>query len=239
MLAAAGYDVASVAEQRLAGSLDRDLIEHCRAERRCLITLDLDFANPLVFRPSHYAGIAVLRIPPKASAADLLRLIETLADALKAEELAGKLWIVEIGRIRTTRKRTRRIRQLEKDRSGEETASGDFVSRAERAFRRVARKVRSESHTLGLPALGLAGSKAARRTSRTLTFGFREAPSVAGTTPAATGKACPQTRRPIKRWTGFNANAIHIGSGWQVRGRAASVRLEGRMRPLPNQESHE
>ena len=100
VLSGAGHDVSTVAEQRLEGSLDRDLIEHCRAEARGLVTLDLDFANPLAFRPSHYSGFAVLRVPPKASAADLLRLIETLADALKAEELAGKLWIVEIGRIR-------------------------------------------------------------------------------------------------------------------------------------------
>jgi predicted nuclease of predicted toxin-antitoxin system len=100
ILSAAGHDVATLGDERLEGSLDRNLIEHCRAEGRCLITLDLDFANPLVFLPSRYPGIAVLRIPPKASAADLLALIETLADALKTEALTGKLWIVEIGRIR-------------------------------------------------------------------------------------------------------------------------------------------
>jgi predicted nuclease of predicted toxin-antitoxin system len=100
ILSAAGDEVATLADQGLEGSLDRDLIEHCRAEDRCLVTLDLDFANPLVFLPSRYPGVAVLRIPPKASAADLLALIETLADALKSEVLTGKLWIVEIGRIR-------------------------------------------------------------------------------------------------------------------------------------------
>ena len=54
----------------------------------------------LVFLPSRYPGIAVLRIPQKASATDLLMLIETLMEALKSEVLIGKLWIVEIGRIR-------------------------------------------------------------------------------------------------------------------------------------------
>lgn len=100
MIAAAGHDVASVADQGLEGSLDGDLLEYCRAEGRCLVTLDLDFANPLVFLPSRYPGIAVLRIPQKASATDLLMLIETLMEALKSEVLIGKLWIVEIGRIR-------------------------------------------------------------------------------------------------------------------------------------------
>jgi len=100
MIAAAGHDVASVADQGLEGSLDGDLLEYCRAEGRCLVTLDLEFANPLVFLPSRYPGIAILRIPQKASATDLLMLIETLMEALKSEVLIGKLWIVEIGRIR-------------------------------------------------------------------------------------------------------------------------------------------
>jgi len=100
MIAAAGHDVASVADQGLEGSLDGDLLEYCPAEGRCLVTLDLEFANPLVFLPSRYPGIAVLRIPQKASATDLLMLIETLMEALKSEVLIGKLWIVEIGRIR-------------------------------------------------------------------------------------------------------------------------------------------
>ncbi len=60
MIAAAGHDVASVADQGLEGSLDGDLLEYCRAEGRCLVTLDLDFATPLVFLPSRYPGIAVL-----------------------------------------------------------------------------------------------------------------------------------------------------------------------------------
>src|SRR6266566_4642001 len=126
MIAAAGHDVASVADQGLEGSLDGDLLEYCRAEGRCLVTLDLEFANPLVFLPSRYPGIAVLRIPQKASATDLLMLIETLMEALKSEVLIGKLWIVEIGRIRVYEEedadRTRwkgRDQRIPKDRSTE------------------------------------------------------------------------------------------------------------------------
>jgi len=48
----AGHDVEIVASERLSGATDRDLIEVCRREDRCLVTLDLDFSNPLVFRPS-------------------------------------------------------------------------------------------------------------------------------------------------------------------------------------------
>ncbi len=100
ILAAAGHDVSTVFEQSLTGAEDRHLIERCREEGRCLVTLDLDFANPLVFVPSHYAGIAVLRLPPRSSHADLHALARTLVTALERESIEGELWIVEPGRVR-------------------------------------------------------------------------------------------------------------------------------------------
>ena len=100
VLRKAGHDVATVSEQGLASSADPSLIEVCRREGRCLVTLDLDFANPLVFKPSTYAGIAVLRLPAKPSHPDLLAAIATLAGGLGQMAVAGKLWVVEAGRIR-------------------------------------------------------------------------------------------------------------------------------------------
>jgi predicted nuclease of predicted toxin-antitoxin system len=99
-LVQAGLDVATVPGQSLASATDESLIEACRAEGRALVTLDLDFANPLRFPPDRCPGIAVLRPPPQISAAALLALVRTLAAALAKESLAGRLWIVEIGRIR-------------------------------------------------------------------------------------------------------------------------------------------
>ena len=54
-------DVATVVEQGLVSVSDDSLIEICRAERRSLVTLDLDFSNPLRFDPTRYPGVAVLR----------------------------------------------------------------------------------------------------------------------------------------------------------------------------------
>ena len=69
------------------------------------MTLDLDFANPLLFLPSQYCGIAVLRLPNKPSAIDLDRVIETLAAALAKDSVDGKLWMIEAGRVRVIRRR--------------------------------------------------------------------------------------------------------------------------------------
>jgi predicted nuclease of predicted toxin-antitoxin system len=66
-----GHEVATVPEQHLCGATDAELIEVCSAENRGIVTLDLDFGNPLLCRPANYAGIAVLRLPPKPTPDDL------------------------------------------------------------------------------------------------------------------------------------------------------------------------
>jgi len=100
LLRSHGHDVSSVQEQDLCSASDRTLIEVCRTERRCLVTLDLDFGNPLLFKPSEYEGIALLRLPPKPSHEDLIDAAHTLIGALAQGEINGKLWVVQRGRIR-------------------------------------------------------------------------------------------------------------------------------------------
>ena len=100
VLRAAGHDVATVVEEGLSSAGDDRLIEVCRSESRCLVTLDLDFGNPLRFEPSGYSGIAVLRLPPGSMAGDLFDAVRTLAAGLADSTIEGKLWIVQRGRIR-------------------------------------------------------------------------------------------------------------------------------------------
>jgi hypothetical protein len=99
----AAHDVATVAGQQLTSVPDRQLIAACAAEGRCLVTLDLDFSNPLLFHPWDYAGIAVLRLPPRPRDTDLWLACRTLVGALSQADITGKLWIVERGRIREYR----------------------------------------------------------------------------------------------------------------------------------------
>lgn len=96
----AGHDVTTVHGQGLAGSPDPNLIDLCRQEGRCLVTLDVGFANTLLYPPSRYAGIAVLRLPPRPSLPDVLDVVESLAQALARHDLRGRLWIVQKARVR-------------------------------------------------------------------------------------------------------------------------------------------
>ncbi|MEX0717451.1 MAG: DUF5615 family PIN-like protein [Planctomycetaceae bacterium] len=97
------HDVETVFTEGLSGAVDEEIIAACRREDRGLVTLDLDFSNPLVFHPGDCSGIMVLRLPSKPSHDDLLVACRTLIRALEIESVAGKLWSVERGRIREYR----------------------------------------------------------------------------------------------------------------------------------------
>lgn len=100
LLTASGHDVATVSDQNLTQAADADVIKACQHEDRCLVTLDLDFGNPLRFNPAHYSGIAVLKLP---SYDHLLITIRTLIKAIETESIEQQLWIVELGRMRIYR----------------------------------------------------------------------------------------------------------------------------------------
>lgn len=100
ILAAAGHDVATVPAENLCRASDQEVARVCRTEGHCLVTLDLDFGNPLVFRPSDYPGLAVVRLRGQADPTDLERALRVLAAGLEAGSIAGKLWIVEPTRLR-------------------------------------------------------------------------------------------------------------------------------------------
>ena len=103
LLHEAGHDVSTVFEQRLTGAQDVELIRVCALEKRCLLTLDLDFSNPLNFPPADYSGIAVIRLPDGQHYDDLMTAVETFISALTTNEIDGGLWIVEHHRIRIYR----------------------------------------------------------------------------------------------------------------------------------------
>lgn len=100
---AAGHDVATVFSQSMTSASDQELITVCQAESRCLVTLDMDFSNPLIFKPWEYSGIAVLRLPRRPTDEDLWARCRTLIRGLQKGDVNKKLWIVEQERIREYR----------------------------------------------------------------------------------------------------------------------------------------
>jgi hypothetical protein len=59
----------------------------------------LDFANILTYPPADYAGIVVLRLHDQAHPT-VERAVRRVAELMETEPLAGRLWIVEEGRVR-------------------------------------------------------------------------------------------------------------------------------------------
>lgn len=96
----AGHDVETVFQEGLSGARDEIVFETCIREKRCLLTLDLDFADIVRFPPHRAHGIAVLRLPNNVSLSLMERFVGDLLSMLDVESITGRLWIVEPGRIR-------------------------------------------------------------------------------------------------------------------------------------------
>ncbi len=111
VLLEAGFDVVTISDQQMEGALDRHVVECCLREERCLVTLDTEFGNPLLYPPRRYRGIVLLRVPARVTAELILDTLKTLRDALLARGLPPgssiplpgpdrRLWIVQPGRVR-------------------------------------------------------------------------------------------------------------------------------------------
>jgi predicted nuclease of predicted toxin-antitoxin system len=99
LLAGEGLETDTVLSENLSGTSDERLYETCVKSERILVTLDLDFSNPLRFPPEVTSGIIVLR-PARPGLSRIRSLLATAVPTLKSSTLKGKLWIVEPGRIR-------------------------------------------------------------------------------------------------------------------------------------------
>ena len=100
----AGYDVQTVRQESLQGKSDQYLYKVCCKERRCLVTLDLDFSDVTRFPPEKFGGIAVIRFPQNPNIQILEKLVRQFLNAISQKSIEGKLWIVETGRIRIHQK---------------------------------------------------------------------------------------------------------------------------------------
>lgn len=97
---AAGHDVDTVADEGLASASDDDVRSAAKSAERVLVTLDLDFANPIRHPPATTPGLAVLRLSEPLTPAIIDTTTAVLLAELSHEEINGRLWIVEVDRIR-------------------------------------------------------------------------------------------------------------------------------------------
>lgn len=100
VLEAAGHEVCTARAQGLDLAADDEIWQRTLGDGRALVTLDLDFADPLRFPPDNHPGVAVLRVPEHRGSGLLPATLKTLVAALKTRKIQGQLWLVEPGRIR-------------------------------------------------------------------------------------------------------------------------------------------
>jgi len=64
-----------------------------------MVTLDLDYPDIRAYPPADYAGVIVLR-PSRLDKRTVLAAVQQFLPLLDQEPLAGKLWIVDEGKVR-------------------------------------------------------------------------------------------------------------------------------------------
>lgn len=99
LLRTAHHDVESVVDENLGGASDTNVLAAATREQRAFLTLDKDFADIRAYPPAGYSGIVVLRARDQTTAS-VRALVERLLPLFAADDLAGKLWIVDHRRIR-------------------------------------------------------------------------------------------------------------------------------------------
>ena len=87
------------AQAALAG-WGHDVATVVRAERRCLVTFDLDFADARRYPPLEYAGIRRDRRPPDRVPTSKMQVRRLLSCFASKPDLEGKLWIADELRAR-------------------------------------------------------------------------------------------------------------------------------------------
>jgi predicted nuclease of predicted toxin-antitoxin system len=98
-----GHEVDTVLSEGLGGAVDSSVLDAAVRAERALVTLDLDFANPIRFPPHQTFGVAVLHVSDRPGRKDLELVMSRLIESLARLDLTGQLWVVEPDRVRQYR----------------------------------------------------------------------------------------------------------------------------------------
>lgn len=94
-----GHEAETVFFENITGIKDEELIEICKSENRCLITLDHDFSDLKKYPPENYPGIILLKVKFLGKA-EVNQLIQRLLPLLDTEKIVSTLWIVDQEKIK-------------------------------------------------------------------------------------------------------------------------------------------
>jgi predicted nuclease of predicted toxin-antitoxin system len=96
-----GHEAIDVRAIGFRGKKDREVAALAQNKGLCLVTGDFDFSDVRNYPSGKYAGIVVLRLPRTATASYIVNLLESfLRQKELVDQMAGKLAVVEPGRIR-------------------------------------------------------------------------------------------------------------------------------------------
>jgi predicted nuclease of predicted toxin-antitoxin system len=96
-----GHDAVDVRDIGLRAATDEVIASYARRNQQTLITRDFDFADIRNYPPGDYSGIVVLDLPNHATAAQVVKALDTFVRAKEwLDLLSGRLAIVEPSRVR-------------------------------------------------------------------------------------------------------------------------------------------
>lgn len=84
LLRSANHNAETVWDEELVGRPDESILEVCREEDRCLLTLDLDFANLRTYPPEDLTGLVVFRLR-RQDKNHLIKAAERIIPLLKSQ----------------------------------------------------------------------------------------------------------------------------------------------------------
>lgn len=96
-----GHDAVHARDAGLRGRDDAAIAQAAQNDGRALVTMDSDFADIRTYPPGRFSGVVVLNPEANASVARIESLFTAfLSSEAASESLAGKLLIVDPGRVR-------------------------------------------------------------------------------------------------------------------------------------------
>jgi predicted nuclease of predicted toxin-antitoxin system len=97
-----GYQAELLKDHLPTNAADSVVIAHAQKLDAILVTLNGDFANIINYPPANYGGIIALQVRnhPENLHAIVMRLLTYLSNNIERQHFTGKLFLVEIHRIR-------------------------------------------------------------------------------------------------------------------------------------------